>query len=487
MAAKIGALENQMQTPHARFADPSRRHVLMITNHGVHEWNVVPGLPDTGGQNVYVNQFTEALVALGYRVTITNRGGYPHPKRPSKLQTGVVYHPSGHARIVYLEDGEHRFIRKEDMDDRLPTLAADLRQKLKVDSFDLMISHYWDAAKLGTLVNSGDDVEPVPHIWIPHSLGALKKRNMDPSTWEHLRIDERIENEREILTRIDGAAATSTAIRDTFINDYDYECKYFLPPCINEHRFRPIDREHFAEIYSFLADRCGLSAEEVERRRLITEVSRTDRTKRKDVLIRAFAEVHKSHPDTLLAVSIDPSAGDLHDDLQQLIDELDLRRDVVVLGSIWAQLPLLYNATSIFCTPSVMEGFGMTSQEAAATGRPVISSDLVPFVCEYLMGPSPERIELDRGGRHEELLLGKGGIIVPADFVEGFAHAMRHLLDHEDLRKSMGQEARKITVPYFTWPRMVSSLLKDLGFPTESGKVESDAPPGSVAASSTPH
>ena len=29
--------------------DKNRTHVLMITNHGVHEWNVVPGLPDTGG------------------------------------------------------------------------------------------------------------------------------------------------------------------------------------------------------------------------------------------------------------------------------------------------------------------------------------------------------------------------------------------------------------------------------------------------------
>ena len=34
------------------FRDRGRRHVLMITNHGVHEWKVVPGLPDTGGQNV---------------------------------------------------------------------------------------------------------------------------------------------------------------------------------------------------------------------------------------------------------------------------------------------------------------------------------------------------------------------------------------------------------------------------------------------------
>ena len=47
---------------------------------------------------------------------------------------------------------------------------------------------------------------------------------------------------------------------------------------------------------------------------------------------------------------------------------------------------MLYNATSVYCTPSVMEGFGMSAQEAAATARPVVASNLVPFVCEYLVG-----------------------------------------------------------------------------------------------------
>ncbi len=47
----------------------------MITNHGVHECEVTPGLPDTGGQNVHLNQFTDALTEQGYRVTIVGRGG----------------------------------------------------------------------------------------------------------------------------------------------------------------------------------------------------------------------------------------------------------------------------------------------------------------------------------------------------------------------------------------------------------------------------
>lgn len=112
---------------HEAFVKSGRTHVLQITNHGVHEWNVVPGLPDTGGQNVYVNQFTEALIELGYRVTIVNRGGYPHPKT-GEMQRGIVYHPSGHARIMYIEDGCDHFVRKEDMYDQLLALVQDLKQ-----------------------------------------------------------------------------------------------------------------------------------------------------------------------------------------------------------------------------------------------------------------------------------------------------------------------------------------------------------------------
>jgi hypothetical protein len=102
----------------------------MITNHGVHEWEVTPGLPDTGGQNVYVNQFTEALIEQGYRVTIVNRGGYPHPVTGA-AQTGVVSHPSGKARILYIEDGTPAFVRKEDMDEHVPLLASTTSSPLR--------------------------------------------------------------------------------------------------------------------------------------------------------------------------------------------------------------------------------------------------------------------------------------------------------------------------------------------------------------------
>ncbi len=458
--------EERNANAHDHFVKSTRKHVLMITNHGIHQWRVVPGLPDTGGQNVYVNQFTESLIDLGYRVTIANRGGYAHPKT-SEMLTGIDYHPTGHARIIYLEDGLHEFVRKEDMNERIELLVEDLKQKLLQDGigYDLIISHYWDAGKIGNLLNRTSD-RRVPHIWVPHSLGALKKRNVNPATWGNLRIDERISHEREILLDVDGCVSTSTAIRDTFLHDYQYEARYFLPPCIDEIRYHPRSTNEIEPGWQFLNKQTGISIQDLKNRIFITEISRTDKTKRKDVVIQAFARVIKEVPQAMLMLSIDEHAGELNAYLRNLIKEHELENDVIVLGSVWEQLPLLYNITSIYCTPSVMEGFGMTAQEAAATGKPVVSSHLVPFVVEYLVGKAPYCDKVPKNGEMVDILYGEGGVVVPADFVDGFASALLKLLQGDILRHLMGKRALDITIPYFTWNRMTSYLLEDLGFET---------------------
>lgn len=451
------------------FSTAEGTHVLMITNHGVHEWQVVPGLPDTGGQNVYVNQFTEALIDQGYRVTIVNRGGYAHPET-GRPHVGTVYHPSGRARIMYIEDGTPEFIRKEDMDEQIPALVADLEKNLVAEEvdYDLVISHYWDAGKIGAALNARS-TRPVPHVWIPHSLGALKKKNMDPSTWENLRIDERIDNERRLIGEIDSGVATSSAIRDTFVEDYAHHPKYFLPPCVDTDRYQPRSRD-CDHTWRFLEGLSERTVGELQMRQIVTEISRTDRTKRKDILIRAFARAREQVPDIMLALALDDRAGAPYDAAMALIHELDLERDVIVLGSVWDQLPCLYAVTSVYCTPSVMEGFGMSAQEAAATGKPVVSSDLVPFAVEYLLGDEPNTISIDGDTREGDLLVGEGAIVVPADDVEGFSQALVMLLSDDEMRTETGARALGITVPYFTWEARTTDLLDDLGITPSGGE-----------------
>lgn len=444
------------------FQISSRPHILMITNHGIHQWKIIPGLPDTGGQNVFVNEFTSSLADHGYKITIVNRGGYPHPIS-GETRTGIHYLDENQ-RILYLEDGQNMFVRKEDMDAHLPLLAASLQEHLEAEDLhiDLIISHYWDGAKLGLLYNQ-KQLKPVGHIWVPHSLGALKKRNVNPEQWAGLRIDERIANEKIIIEEVDEIAATSAIIKNSLKQDYSYQGDpLFLPPCVDPERFHPhkIRKEH--PIWSFLSDHSSLSASEIYSSKVITEISRTDKTKRKDVLIKAFGEVLQDHPRSVLIVSIDQSGSDLSTNLLELINRLGIEKRVVVVGSVWEELPDIYAVTDIYCTPSIMEGFGMTSQEAAATGVPVVASHLVPFATEYLLGDSIKKVRLEDGEGFLEI--GEGGIVVPADDVGGFAQALNILLSKPGLQQKLGKKAYEITIPYFTWENVVGKFLNDIQY-----------------------
>jgi glycosyltransferase involved in cell wall biosynthesis len=452
---------------HEAFLTSSRKHILMITNHGIHQWQVLPGLPDTGGQNVFVNRFTGELVEQGFRVTIVNRGGYPHPKTGEPRQ-GLRYRDE-HQRILYLEDGLEAFVRKEEMHERLPHLVGALEHFLTEEGtrVDLILSHYWDGAALGARYNRRRDAG-VHHVWIPHSLGTVKKRNVEPERWEDLRIEERIAVERSLVEKVDGVAATSSIIRRALREDYGYTGPdLFLPPCVDVDRYHPRALGSDDELWDFLASRCDLSPEEVRRRRIVTEISRTDTTKRKDVLIEAFAAAHRRVPESLLLVSIDEGQQPLAQELFALIEERGVGDAVAVVGSVPEWLPRLYAASAVYCTPSVMEGFGMSAQEAAATGVPVVASDLVPFAVEHLLGEEIASVPVE--GSAEPLRVGEGAVVVPADDVRAFAQALERLLLDDELRTRLGEGARRITVPYFTWSSRVPAFLEAIDVEPDRG------------------
>jgi glycosyltransferase involved in cell wall biosynthesis len=244
--------------------------------------------------------------------------------------------------------------------------------------------------------------------------------------------------------------------------DYGFEDPLFLPPCINPERFhrREIAQEH--DIWDFLSSTTGLSTDEVRKCRIISEISRTDRTKRKDVLIKAFAKLREYHPDSILVVALDRHEEELAEELDALMDELGVRSHVAAIGNEWERLPYLYSVTDAYCSPSVMEGFGMAVQEAAATRVPVVGSNLIPFVTEYLLGEDVERLSYDSGDG--VLCVGEGAIVAPADDVDGFAMSLKYYFDDETLRKKSGQVAYHITVPYFTWEEMTQRFLRAIEF-----------------------
>jgi len=458
-----------VQSKHQAFLTSHRGHILIITNHGIHQWKVIPGLPDTGGQNVFVNQFAGELSRLGFKLTIVNRGGYPHPVTGQRCK-GLSYKDE-HQRILYLEDGVNAFVRKEDMAERIPDLVESLQRFLDAEGrpIHLILSHYWDGALLGVLYNRSL-VEHVRHIWVPHSLGVIKKRNVSSDQWGDLRIDERIATEKSLVEELDGIASTSSTISQSLQEDYGYTGpSLFLPPCVDADRYHPRAVPDEDQVWDSLGQWSRIAPDKVRSSKIVTEISRTDTTKRKDVLIKAFAIIQRQLPNSLLVISIDDTKKKLAAELKGLIRALDLQSHVAVVGSVWDLLPTLYAVTDVYCTPSVMEGFGMSAQEAAATGVPVVASHLVPFVSEYLLGERVEVIDDARGGA--PIQRGQGAVVVQADDVKGFAYALEMLLTNDDLRKEMGGNAYRATVPYFTWRSRVTAFLDAIGIsPVNTGE-----------------
>ncbi len=439
----------------------------MVTNHGTHTWEIRSGLTDTGGQNQYVRSLSDALVRLGFRVTTFNRGGYADPMT-GKMQTGARY-KDPYSRIVYLEGGGNEFIRKEDLTREIIAQEVQFAEKLiKVEDIpvDLIISHYWDGALLAQMLRERLSLK-TKHVWVPHSVGTLKRENFKgkpAETVAPLRFDERITFEREVIAKVDAVASTSGDITMHLAKNYDRSPELFLPPCIDTDLIRPIDDiSKCGGIYDFLRDTDPRTGSRAKANRCILEMSRTDRTKRKDIVLKAFAEALKDDPNLMLLLRINQKAKDIYPELDALANSLRIRESVVYVGMVPDDLmSQLYAISTVYLSPSEMEGFGMSVQEAAACRKPTISSSLIPFAVEFLAKEGQdEEIPTDEGS--VKVRWGKGGVIVPAGKTGGFAYALKTLLNDKRRCDKIAQMAYDITIPYFTWEDMTRRMLADIG------------------------
>ncbi|MBI4211981.1 MAG: glycosyltransferase [Deltaproteobacteria bacterium] len=448
------------------FLASKRPHILMITNHGIHDWDIRSGLIDTGGQNHYVNALSDTLVTLGFRVTTLNRGGFPDPQT-QEMRRGSRY-KNEHSRIVYLQGGGASFIRKEDLTrEVLQEEGDDAYRELSREGnphFALTISHYWDGAILGEMLRKKFN-DQGKHVWIPHSLGALKKENFKDKPQEvvaPLKFDERIAFEHEVATRVDAIGSTSGDISRTLETSYGRKAELFLPPCINTAAIHPLEPSKATSIYDFLSTQDSETGHLVRGKKCILEVSRTDHTKRKDVLIKAFAKAFKNNPQVMLLLTVSSDNQKVYQELTQLIEHNGIRRQIVFIGSVPRSIMSeLYAITTVYCSPSEMEGFGMSVQEACAAGRATVSSDKIPFATEYLLANEHHQ-DLTTTSGTCTLRWGKGGIVVPAGNDEGFAYALKTLVEDETLRGNMGNDAYHLTIPKFTWPDVTKQMLHEL-------------------------
>jgi glycosyltransferase involved in cell wall biosynthesis len=157
----------------------------------------------------------------------------------------------------------------------------------------------------------------------------------------------------------------------------------------------------------------------------VIAVGRLDYQKSFDRLILVWEKVHEKMPDWRLDIF---GQGEWKEMLQRVIDERRLQ-DYVKLNGPTKDIGKEYAESSMLVMSSHYEGFPMVMIEAMACGLPAVCFD---FKC----------------GPRDIIMPGENGLIVPDGDIEGLAEAIVRLMRDEELRKRMGENAKRVVETY---------------------------------------
>jgi phosphatidylinositol alpha-1,6-mannosyltransferase len=193
----------------------------------------------------------------------------------------------------------------------------------------------------------------------------------------------------------------------------------------------------------------GAGGEELRRRHgwggrpIVTCVARLVPRKGQDVLIRGLPSVLRHHPDALLVV-----VGQGRDAarLRRIAASAGVAGNVVFTGPVAEEeLPAYLDAADVFAMPSRprkggldLEGLGLSSLEAAATGKPVITGR--------------------HGGAPEVVIPGESGVVVDGTDVAAVARAVDELFADPDRARQLGAAGRTWMSSAWTWEHLGARL-----------------------------
>jgi len=268
------------------------------------------------------------------------------------------------------------------------------------------------------------------HVWTPHSVGIIKERNFwgkTPEVVRALKFRERDAHEDVICSRTRMFCSTSPDIWSALVSYHRVppEWIFDFPPCIDGDAFRPRTAEELAPAYDYLARKSGVAVDRLRSSKIVFETSRMDRTKRKDLLLSAFARVAAEVDDCYLFIGGGPSQSEVFGALEELKTGLPaLEGRAFLLGFVPDEvIESMFSLAALFVSASEMEGFGMSVSQAAAAGVCVVSSDLIPFSTDW----APD-----------------AAVVLPAGDVDAFAREIARLLRDDGERQRRGAELRAI-------------------------------------------
>ena len=149
-------------------------------------------------------------------------------------------------------------------------------------------------------------------------------------------------------------------------------------------------------------------------------------------LIEAMKEVIKEIPRATLTIVGD---GPLRKELEKLVEELSIQDKIRFEGmKTHSEIPKYMQGADLFVLPSLSEGLPLVLLEAMAVGKPVVTTKV--------------------GGILDVVIDGETGVIVPPRDSKALIIAITYLLENDEKRMKMSENARRCIEEKFTWKRI---------------------------------
>ena len=191
--------------------------------------------------------------------------------------------------------------------------------------------------------------------------------------------------------------------------------------CLTRNEERPCHREHEQQKVTRSADveshrvGCKKRVLSTEQRFTLGVVSRLEKIKGMDLVVPAFAEVLKQHPDTRLIVVGD---GSQRSTMEQQAKDLGCAEHITWAGrQPQEELNNWYSQMNIVLMPSRSEGFGLTAIEAMSNGCVMVASNV--------------------GGLPEVVRDGVCGLLHNSEDITDMANKIVSLISNEDKYRSL--------------------------------------------------
>ena len=377
--------------------------------------------PFGGGQGVYINYLSKALVETGHTVDVIS--GQPYPLLDPRVR--LIKMPSMDLFANGLASLRLHHIRSlSNIIEWISKLTGGFAEpytfgrrvvkylKKNGEEYDLIHDNQSLSYGMLTIQRMGLPLVTTLHHPITSDLRiAMRAAN---SCWHRLLIcrwHSFLVMQKQVVGRLKHIVTVSECSRQDIAKDFGIH-----PEGINL-VYNGIDTVLFAPDL------------DIERKpfRLMATASADQPLKGLRYLLEAFALLLPHYPQLELLLVSKPKPGG---GTERLIDKLDIRdRIIFVHGISTEEMVHYYAEASIAVVPSVYEGFGMPAGEAMACAVPIVSTD---------------------GGALPEVV-GEAGMVVPARNSQAIADAIATLLDSPELREELAVKGRQRILEKFCW------------------------------------